>query len=82
MLADTLALASRKVKNPQVHGYGFVDVTSPLCVIDYSTLTGTCITSLSNRYIGAMTNRKALVPFIVRYVIMRAMFRDIGYIYR
>ena len=45
VLADTLALASRE---------------KPRAVIDYATLTGACIYSLSSRYSGVFTNRPAL----------------------
>jgi leucyl aminopeptidase len=45
VLADTLALASRE--NP-----GFL--------IDYATLTGTCIYALSSRYSGVFSNRATL----------------------
>jgi len=45
VLADTLALASRE--QPQV-------------LIDYATLTGACIYSLSSRYSGVFSNRDGL----------------------
>lgn len=45
VLADTLALASK---------------TRPNMMIDYATLTGACIYSLSSRYSGAFSNRDAL----------------------
>ncbi|HMN44069.1 MAG TPA: M17 family metallopeptidase [Povalibacter sp.] len=41
-LADTLALAARE---------------QPGLVIDYATLTGACVTALTERYSGAFTNR-------------------------
>jgi leucyl aminopeptidase len=44
VLADTLALASRE---------------KPDLIIDYATLTGTCITALTERYSGVFTNRPA-----------------------
>jgi leucyl aminopeptidase len=45
VLADTLALASRE---------------KPHALIDYATLTGACIYSLSSRYSGVFTNRAKL----------------------
>ncbi|MBT8116581.1 MAG: leucyl aminopeptidase family protein [Gammaproteobacteria bacterium] len=45
VLADTLALASRE---------------KPHALIDYATLTGACIYSLSSRYSGVFTNRQRL----------------------
>ncbi|HET7674233.1 MAG TPA: leucyl aminopeptidase family protein, partial [Gammaproteobacteria bacterium] len=45
VLSDTLTLASR---------------TKPALMVDYATLTGSCIGALSNRYTGAFTNRDEL----------------------
>ena len=45
VLADTLALASK---------------TKPYLLIDYATLTGACIYSLSSRYSGVFSNRETL----------------------
>jgi leucyl aminopeptidase len=45
VLADTLALASRE---------------KPQLLIDYATLTGACIYSLSSRYSGVFSNRDSL----------------------
>jgi len=45
VLADTLALASK---------------TKPYLMIDYATLTGACIYSLSSRYSGVFSNRETL----------------------
>ena len=45
VLADTLALASR---------------TRPACIIDFATLTGACVTALTDRLSGVFTNRTAL----------------------
>jgi leucyl aminopeptidase len=42
VLADTLALASR---------------SKPAAIIDFATLTGSCVTALTDRYSGAFTNR-------------------------
>jgi leucyl aminopeptidase len=42
VLADTLALAARD---------------KPDLIVDYSTLTGACVTALTERYSGAFTNR-------------------------
>ena len=64
LLADTLALASRKVIKPSVHG--LADMQSPKFLIDYATLTGTCISSLTNRYIGAFSNKPELISSIIR----------------
>jgi leucyl aminopeptidase len=50
VLADTLALASRE---------------KPGLIIDYATLTGSCVYALSTRYSGAFTNRPALHPDII-----------------
>lgn len=44
VLADTLALASR---------------TRPAAVVDCATLTGACVSALTERYSGAFTNRPA-----------------------
>jgi leucyl aminopeptidase len=50
VLADTLALASK---------------AKPGMIIDYATLTGTCIYALGTRYSGAFTNRNALLNTII-----------------
>jgi leucyl aminopeptidase/proline iminopeptidase len=42
VLADTLTLAARE---------------EPDLIIDYATLTGACVTALTERYCGAFTNR-------------------------
>lgn len=65
LLADTLALATRSIVNPRIHTKQSLEVTTPKIVVDFATLTGTCITSLSNRYIGAFTNRKEFIPTII-----------------
>ncbi|HEY5623963.1 MAG TPA: leucyl aminopeptidase family protein, partial [Gammaproteobacteria bacterium] len=44
VLADTLALASRE---------------EPALIIDYATLTGTCVMALTDRYSGTFSNRAA-----------------------
>ena len=44
VLADTLALAARE---------------HPALIIDYATLTGTCVAALTERYSGAFSNRAA-----------------------
>jgi leucyl aminopeptidase len=64
LLADVLALASRKVRVPSVHD--ITDVYSPKIVCDFATLTGTCISSLSNRYIGGFSNRKELASQLIQ----------------
>ncbi len=50
VLADTLYFAAR---------------TKPALIIDYATLTGSCIQALGTRYSGATTNRPALIPKII-----------------
>ena len=59
LLADVLALASRRVKKPAFHG--IEDTFTPSILLDFATLTGTCVSSLTNRYIGAFPNRKEMV---------------------
>jgi leucyl aminopeptidase len=49
LLADTLALAGR---------------TRPRLILDYATLTGACVTALSERYAGVFTNRPGLRDLI------------------
>ncbi len=51
VLADTLTLATRAAR--------------PRLVIDYATLTGSCIGALSTRLSGALTNRASLVPALI-----------------
>ena len=46
-LADTLVLASRE---------------QPALMLDYATLTGTCISAITRRYSGVFTNRSELHP--------------------
>jgi leucyl aminopeptidase len=50
VLADTLALAAR---------------TKPRLTIDYATLTGACVYSLTERYSGVFTNREKLASRLV-----------------
>jgi leucyl aminopeptidase len=50
VLADTLALAGR---------------TKPRFMIDFATLTGACVYSLTERMSGVFTNRSALAPFLI-----------------
>ena len=50
-LADTLVLASRD---------------EPALIIDYATLTGTCVAAITDRYSGVFTNRSALHPHLKR----------------
>jgi leucyl aminopeptidase len=50
VLADTLALASK---------------AKPGMIIDYATLTGTCVYALGTSYSGAFTNRNALINTII-----------------
>lgn len=45
VLADTLAIASRE---------------KPDLIVDFATLTGSCVTALTERYCGAFTNRPQL----------------------
>ena len=51
VLADTLALAGRE---------------KPDLIVDYATLTGTCITALTERYSGVFTNRAAANPDLLQ----------------
>jgi leucyl aminopeptidase len=50
-LADTLVLASRE---------------KPAFIIDYATLTGACVTGITNRYSGVFSNRPKLHPVLKR----------------
>ena len=50
-LADTLALAGRE---------------KPQAIIDFATLTGSCISALTERYSGALTNRPELNDTLIR----------------
>lgn len=50
-LADTLVLASRD---------------KPGILFDFATLTGTCVSAITNRYSGVFTNRPALHPKLKR----------------
>ena len=50
-LADTLVLASRN---------------KPKLIIDYATLTGTCIHAIGKAYSGVFSNRDDLLPALVR----------------
>lgn len=51
VLADTLALASK---------------TKPAALLDYATLTGTCVHSLGTSYSGAFTNRIELAQMLIQ----------------
>ena len=51
VLADTLTLASR---------------AKPDVVIDFATLTGSCVTAITSRYSGVFTNRPELHPLLKR----------------
>jgi leucyl aminopeptidase len=66
LLADVLALASRKVSVSAVHNSMGKSALSPKLLIDFATLTGTTISSLSNRYIGVFSNRKQFVDTAIR----------------
>lgn len=50
VLADTLALAADK---------------KPALILDYATLTGTCVSALTTRYSGVFTNRPASITSLV-----------------
>lgn len=50
VLADTLSLACEQ---------------KPALIIDYATLTGSCIQALSSRYSGAFTNRAQLIDDVI-----------------
>jgi len=51
VLADTLSLAGEP---------------GPATIIDYATLTGTCVSALTTRYSGVFTNRPQLHPLLQR----------------
>lgn len=51
VLADTLVLAGRE---------------KPAFMIDYATLTGACVTGISDRYSGVFSNRSKLHPILKR----------------
>ncbi|HZD52759.1 MAG TPA: leucyl aminopeptidase family protein [Woeseiaceae bacterium] len=51
VLADTLVLAGRE---------------KPRLIVDYATLTGSCITAITRRYAGVFTNRPDLHPVLKR----------------
>jgi leucyl aminopeptidase len=50
ILADTLALAARE---------------KPAAIIDYATLTGTCVVALTERYSGVFTNRSGAHSLLI-----------------
>ncbi|MBT8144107.1 MAG: leucyl aminopeptidase family protein [Gammaproteobacteria bacterium] len=50
VLADTLSLAAAE---------------QPAVMIDYATLTGSCVSALTTRYSGAFTNRDDLNPLLI-----------------
>ncbi len=50
VLADTLALAAR---------------AKPRVIIDYATLTGTCVSALTDRYSGVFSNRDSAHPLLI-----------------
>jgi leucyl aminopeptidase len=50
VLADTLALAARE---------------NPALIIDYATLTGSCISALTERYSGVFSNRASAYPLLI-----------------
>jgi leucyl aminopeptidase len=52
VLADTLALAAR---------------AKPKLLIDYATLTGSCVTALTERYSGVFSNRPAANSLLTEY---------------
>lgn len=64
LLADTLAIASRKTLKSNFHG--IQNNVTPKLIIDFATLTGTCISSLTSRYIGAFTNKRELSQLIIK----------------
>ena len=51
VLADTLALAARE---------------EPRLIIDYATLTGSCVAALTERYAGVFSNRVAAYPMLTK----------------
>ncbi len=50
VLADTLTLASR---------------SGPDLIVDFATLTGSCVAALGKSYSGAFTNREAWIPTLI-----------------
>ena len=56
---------------------------SPKLMIDAATLTGTCISSLSNRYIGVFTNRDAKIPLVIKsfFIIIKKNFVILEYFF-
>ncbi len=50
VLADTLHFASQR---------------KPRLIVDYATLTGACVSALSTRLSGAVTNRREFIPTII-----------------
>jgi leucyl aminopeptidase len=73
LLADTLALASRKAslqpnqeKDSKVTSIvGSTTNELPGIIIDFATLTGACVTALTNRYMGAFTNRPEYISKLI-----------------
>jgi leucyl aminopeptidase len=61
LLADTLTLASRKTIPPVATSLVNSRVRRPRMVIDFATLTGSCIAATTNRYISLFTNRPGLI---------------------
>jgi leucyl aminopeptidase len=51
VLADALALAARE---------------KPVLIIDYATLTGSCVAALTERYTGIFSNRTAAYPLLTK----------------
>ena len=51
VLADTLALAARE---------------EPKLIIDYATLTGSCVAALTERYTGVFSNRASVYPLLTK----------------
>jgi len=68
LLADVLALASRRVYKEDIHGpkSPFGELPAPMLMLDFATLTGATVKALTSRYIGAFTNKNHLIPEIIR----------------
>jgi leucyl aminopeptidase len=66
LLADTLTLASRKTIPSAATSFVNSRVRQPRMVIDFATLTGSCIAATTNRYISLFTNRPGLIPTLLQ----------------
>eukprot|EP01039_Chlorochromonas_danica_P009888 gene9888-10936_t len=65
LLVDTLAHASRLVAQKSEPKGLFAETPLPAVLIDFATLTGTAVVSLTTRYIAVMTNREDFAPAVI-----------------